>query len=553
VADGAPTAIGMVLGEAYRLTREIGRGGMGAVYEGVHLRLNRRVAVKLMARELAMNTEALARFRREAEVTSQLGHPHIVQVFDFGEAPTGEPYLVMEFLEGEDLDARLRRTGRQPVALAVHVVKQIASALAATHAKGIVHRDLKPANVFMLSVEGVTDFVKVVDFGISKVKAATTRLTAAAAVMGTPNYMSPEQAAGRIDEIDSATDQWALACIAYELLAGRPPFVGDSIASLLYQVVHEAPSPLAASTHGLPSGLQDVLSCALSKKPAERFASVAAFARAFEGAATGVAVAASPPSSAATAPTGLAMVPPGLSVPRVATEASPLKPAATTFSAAAGEAMSISTAARAPGAAGQRRLLAGVGALAVAGLAVGAVALTRPRGAVAPVVVSASAAPPSAPPAPVAAPTPPPVAPAVAPAPAEPVAAPTPASAAATARPTPAPGEDQAPAPTRTRHRKAKGTTADGAQASASSAPSSSAVAPAADAPTWPPQPKTAPADAPTWPPQPKAAADAPTWPPQPKAAADAPAWPPPQGTGAADGAKPPKQRRHLMQRIFGD
>ena len=548
MADGAPTAIGMVLGEAYRLTREIGRGGMGAVYEGVHLRLSRRVAVKLMARELAMNTEALARFRREAEVTSQLGHPHIVQVFDFGEAPTGEPYLVMELLEGEDLDARLRRTGRQPVAVAVHIVKQIASALAATHAKGIVHRDLKPANVFMLAVEGETDFVKVVDFGISKVKAATTRLTAAAAVMGTPNYMSPEQAAGRIDEIDSATDQWALACIAYELLAGRPPFVGDSIASLLYQVVHEAPSPLAASTLGLPSGLQDVLSCALSKKPAERFASVAAFARAFEErghgrrrrgvasvvgrhGADGARDGADGPFRSARRDRGIAAQARG--------DDDVLR------GGGRGRCRFRRLRAARPGRRGQRRLLAGVGALAVAGLAVGAVALTRPRGAVAPAAVSASAAPPSAPPAPaaapVAAPTPPPVAPAVAPAPAAPVAAPTPAPSAATARATPPPGEDQAPAPTRARHRRAKGTSADGAQASASSAPSSSAVAPAADAPTWPPQPKTAPADAPTWPPQPKTAP------------ADAPAWPPPQGTGAADGAKPPKQRRHLMQRIFGD
>ncbi|HXI56119.1 MAG TPA: serine/threonine-protein kinase, partial [Polyangia bacterium] len=144
--------IGTVLGDAYRLTGVIGRGGMGAVYEGVHLRLNKRVAVKLMARELAENPEALARFRREAEVTSQLGHPHIVQVFDFGAAPTGEPYLVMEFLEGEDLDQRIRRAGRLNVAEAAHMINQIASALAATHAKGIVHRDLKPANIFVLSV-----------------------------------------------------------------------------------------------------------------------------------------------------------------------------------------------------------------------------------------------------------------------------------------------------------------------------------------------------------------------------------------------------------------
>ena len=177
-------------------------------------------------------------------MTSQLGHPHIVQVFDFGEAPGGEPYLVMEYLEGEDLEKRIQRVGRLPPAAASHIVRQVASALSATHAKGIVHRDLKPANVFLLSVEGETDFVKVVDFGISKVRSATTKLTAALAVMGTPNYMAPEQAAGRVNDIDARTDQWALACIAYELLAGRPPFVGEDVASLLYQVIHQAPAPL---------------------------------------------------------------------------------------------------------------------------------------------------------------------------------------------------------------------------------------------------------------------------------------------------------------------
>ena len=205
---------------------------MGTVYEGTQLRLNKRVAIKLLSRHLATNEEALARFRREAEVTSQLGHPHIVQVFDFGTAPSGEPYLVMEHLDGEDLDQRFRRLGRLRLADAVNIVKQIASALSATHARGIVHRDLKPANVFLLEVEGENDFVKIVDFGISKVRAASVRITGESVVMGTPNYMSPEQAAGVVDGVDHKTDQWSLACIAYEMLSGRGPFVGESIQSL---------------------------------------------------------------------------------------------------------------------------------------------------------------------------------------------------------------------------------------------------------------------------------------------------------------------------------
>jgi serine/threonine-protein kinase len=218
-ADVAKSLLGAVLEGAYRIERLLGEGGMGAVYEATHLRLGKRMAVKVMARELAANSEALARFHREAVVTSGLGHPHIVQVFDFSTTPTGEPFLAMEFLEGEDLDHRLRRVGRLPAASVVHITKQVASALAATHAKTIVHRDLKPANIYLLEVAGETDFVKVLDFGISKVRAATTKLTQSTAVMGTPNYMSPEQALGKVDEIDERTDQWALACIAWECLS----------------------------------------------------------------------------------------------------------------------------------------------------------------------------------------------------------------------------------------------------------------------------------------------------------------------------------------------
>src|SRR4030095_6710468 len=126
------------------------------------------------------------------EILSQLAHPHIVQIADFGTAPGGEPYLVMEYLGGEDLSRRLQRVGRMPLAETVHIIRQISSALAATHGRGIVHRDLKPANVFLLDVEGEPDFVKVVDFGISKVKNTDTKLTQTSALMGTPHYMSPE-------------------------------------------------------------------------------------------------------------------------------------------------------------------------------------------------------------------------------------------------------------------------------------------------------------------------------------------------------------------------
>jgi hypothetical protein len=512
VADAADSAlIGTVLGDVYRVTRLIGRGGMGAVYEGVHQRLSRPVAVKLMARELAANPEALARFRREAEVTSQLGHPHIVQVFDFGEAPTGEPYLVMEYLVGEDLEQRLRRVGRLPAAQAAHIVKQIASALAATHAKGIVHRDLKPANVFVLAVEGETDFVKVVDFGISKVKAATTRLTAASVVMGTPNYMSPEQATGRIDEIDSSTDQWALACIAYEMLAGRPPFVGENVASLLYQVVHQAPSPLAALAPGLPPGIEEVLGCALAKSKTERFASLTAFARAFETAA-GVAPGAGGAMEAAALSATAASPSMVVAASRPATVSEPEKPKATTFSAAAGEAIAPDATLNK----GRIFSRAAVGTGLAAAVVLGGVltmTLRHPSGpervSGAPVAVPAQAA--------ITAP--------VAPATRPPDPVPSPARTGALAAPAP-----EAPsAPPRTRRKTAKVV-----HPVAEPSPAGPA-APAAPAPA-PPVAKTKPeADTPSWPlPSNQPAAD-----PGSNGATDVP----PAGTSA-----PPRQRRHLFR-----
>ena len=243
---------------------------------------------------------------RVAQVTSGLGHPHIVQVFDFSATPTGEPFLVMEFLEGEDLEHRLRRDRRLPVANVTHIVRQVASALAATHAKAIVHRDLKPGNIFLLEAAGETDFVKVLDFGISKARAATTKLTRTSSVMGTPNYMSPEQAKGRVEEIDERTDQWALACIAWECLAGEGPFVGENVPSILFQIVHEPPAPLVPKVAGLPSQVEAVLLRALAKDKNDRFANVNDFALSLEGAVVGTAAPASVPRTGqlAEAPSG---------------------------------------------------------------------------------------------------------------------------------------------------------------------------------------------------------------------------------------------------------
>jgi serine/threonine protein kinase len=301
MTEPVASLVGSVLQDAYLVTRLIGQGAMGAVYEATQTRLQKRVAIKIMDRNLAANAEALARFRREIQVTAQLAHPNIIQVSDFGTAPTGEPYLVMEYLDGEDLEQRLQRVTRLPLASAVNIVKQLASALAVTHAEGIVHRDLKPANVFLVKVPGQTDFVKVVDFGISKVlKASTTKLTRAQMIVGTPEYMAPEQAAGKVDEIDHRSDQWSLSCIAWHMLVGRQPFVGPDVNTILHQVMNGEPPPLPPNMAGLlPGQVEQVLRRALSKRQQDRFPTITAFARAFEAAApSGQAAPANQPAAA---------------------------------------------------------------------------------------------------------------------------------------------------------------------------------------------------------------------------------------------------------------
>jgi serine/threonine protein kinase len=257
---------------------------MGKVYEGLHLRLNKKVAIKVMARQMAANQEALARFHREAEITSRLGHPNLVHVIDFGISASGEPFIVMEYLEGEDLEERLQRTGPQDLSTVIHLTRQIASALAAAHDQDIVHRDLKPANIFLMQVPEEPDFVKVLDFGISKIKTIHTQITNASAIMGTPDYMAPEQANGHVDLIDHRTDQWALGCIVWEMLSGRVPFVADDVYALFYQIINLAPQPLCPRVPNLPLAVERVLRRAIAKNIYDRFDSVRDFFRELENA-----------------------------------------------------------------------------------------------------------------------------------------------------------------------------------------------------------------------------------------------------------------------------
>ncbi|HVY40824.1 MAG TPA: serine/threonine-protein kinase [Polyangia bacterium] len=280
---------GTMLGGTYRLARLLGEGGMGAVYEAYHASAGKRVAVKVMHRGLLAYPELSARFRREAKVTSELNHPNVVKVYDLGFGAAGEPYLVMEFLEGEDLQTRLERGGPLPLATVVQIVNQVAAALAEAHTASIVHRDLKPDNVFLVGGPDAAVFAKVVDFGISKVlKVSATKLTVARALIGTPEFMAPEQAEGRHDQIDHRTDQWSLACVAWVALTGCLPFSGPDANATLNQVISAVPIPPAPGAPRIPPEVEAVLRRAMSRRALDRFPTIRAFARYFEGAASQV-------------------------------------------------------------------------------------------------------------------------------------------------------------------------------------------------------------------------------------------------------------------------
>jgi serine/threonine-protein kinase len=276
--------IGTTIANTYRIERLIGEGGMGAVYAARHLRLPTAVAVKTLHIEGGASPEVQARFRREAEITSTLRHPNIVQVTDFNVLDDGTPYLVMELLEGEDLHARLQRVGKLPLGEALTLIRAVGAGLTAAHKRDIVHRDLKPQNIFIAKQGDGTEIPKIVDFGISKITAGTDAVmrTRENMLMGTPNYMSPEQARGKNSEVDARTDQWALATIAYQCLTGKVAFVGDTLADVIYQVVMAEPPPVQELAPDVPAPLVAALTRALAKTREERFPSIGDFVQSLD-------------------------------------------------------------------------------------------------------------------------------------------------------------------------------------------------------------------------------------------------------------------------------
>ncbi|MEB2324789.1 MAG: serine/threonine-protein kinase, partial [Sorangiineae bacterium] len=274
-APEADPLLGQTLDGRYQVEAALGEGGMGVVYRARHVRLGRAFAVKVLKRELALDKELSARFIQEARAAAAVTHANVVQITDFGELPSGQPYFVMELLEGRSLSALIRRGGPIPAARAVRIVRQVADALDAAHGAGIVHRDLKPDNIHVGAAIGDRDTVKVLDFGLAKV-AGASRLTRAGVVFGTPSYMSPEQASG--EAVDHRADVYALGVVMYEMFTGRVPFEADTYMGVLTKHMYMAPVPpsrLIEAGHEL-GALEDVTLRCLEKKPAQRFPSMRA-------------------------------------------------------------------------------------------------------------------------------------------------------------------------------------------------------------------------------------------------------------------------------------
>ena len=272
---GAGVSIGDVLAGKYRVEKILGVGGMGVVVAVQHLRLEQRFAVKLMLPEMLASKEAIARFMREARASSTIKSEHVVRVFDVDSLESGAPYIVMELLEGKDVATLVRERKPMSVEDAVDVVLQVCEVVMDAHARGIVHRDLKPSNLFALRIPEDRIWIKVLDFGISKLTAPdqagpAVDITNTAAAMGSPLYMSPEQMQSARD-VDFRTDIWSIGVILHELLAGRVPFEGSTPLEVGLKITGRPPPPLRTVRPDAPSGIEDIVLKCLDKDPARRY------------------------------------------------------------------------------------------------------------------------------------------------------------------------------------------------------------------------------------------------------------------------------------------
>ena len=279
--------IGQTLAGKYAIEELIKHGGMGAVYRGKHVLMDKTVAIKVLRPSLAMDNDVVARFSREAKAASRISHPHAVSVTDFGEDENGVVFLVMEYLDGRTLKDIIKAEGAFSLDRTVEIVRQVAGALDAAHQQGVIHRDLKSDNI-MLSQTNGGDWAKVLDFGIAKIQqahgVADPDITAANLVIGTPQYMSPEQCA-QLGPLDARSDIYSFGIIVYEMLAGRVPFTGESPTVIMMQQVQDPAPPLSDSRPDLPKAVGEVVARALQKQPADRFPTAGDLAAALAAAA----------------------------------------------------------------------------------------------------------------------------------------------------------------------------------------------------------------------------------------------------------------------------
>ena len=261
--------IGQVLAGTYRIEELIAVGGMGAVYRASHARLSQPFAVKFLDPNLVRDAEAYGRFRQEAEIAAAVNHNNVLQVFDFSLDDFGSPYMVMELLQGRTLDIILKEQGALSSRELLAIFDPLCGAIDACHAAGVVHRDLKPSNIMVCSQADGSVTVKLLDFGISKIKHdGNDGMTRDNIVMGTPNYMSPEQASGQNSELDARADIFAIGAILYEALSGRRAFDADGLPQLLHKIVYKEPASLAEE--GVPARVVEVVEACLAKKPEDR-------------------------------------------------------------------------------------------------------------------------------------------------------------------------------------------------------------------------------------------------------------------------------------------
>jgi len=279
--------------DRYLIEEHLGTGGMGAVYRARHASIGQSVCIKVLKDSVASDPNVAQRFLREAQLAAATGSPHIVKVHDFATTDDGRPFIVMEHLEGKDLEVTLREEGKLPLDRALSIAHQILEAVGAAHDKSILHRDLKPANVFLVRGPGDSDFVKLLDFGIGKVMgdAPAEQLTRTGVLMGTPFYMAPEQFAGAKD-VGPRGDLYSVAVLLYEMLSGQLPHDGATLTELLTHITSERPAPLSALEPGLPIGIVSAIERGLAKDPDGRYSSAVEMAAALRRGEAGLSVSA---------------------------------------------------------------------------------------------------------------------------------------------------------------------------------------------------------------------------------------------------------------------